>query len=96
MGQLPKTNTENQDLCENKLNFRKNFTPLWTAVSKARNFDPYRWEKGTFQPKLDFVDYIPKYVFLVIHQKECKTRIFLSHLLSLYLAMLKSKDATIH
>ena len=48
---------------ENKLNcsFRKNFTPLWTAVSKARNFDPYRWEKGTFQPKLDFVDYISMY-----------------------------------
>ena len=78
-----------------ELLLQKKLHPIMDSSEQSQEFRSLSMGKRHIPAKIRLCR-LHKYVFLVIHQKECKTRIFLSHLLSLYLAMLKSKDATIH
>ena len=78
-----------------ELLLQKKLHPIMDSSEQSQEFRSLSMGKRHIPAKIRLCR-LHKYVFLVIHQKECKTRIFLSHLLSLYLAMLKSKDAIFH
>ena len=78
-----------------ELLLQKKIHPIMDSSEQSQEFRSLSMGKRHIPAKIRLCR-LHKYVFLVIHQKECKTRIFLSHLLSLYLAMLKSKDAIFH